>query len=236
MFELDKEVNKMIQLTQVSKQYENGVIALENANLRIEQGEFVYLVGPSGSGKSTLMKLLYRDERPSRGNITVGKYRVHKIKDKDVPYLRRYVGVVYQDFKLLEKLTVYENIAYAMEVIGKNNKEIKKRVDEVLELVGLRHKYDQYPANLSGGEQQRVAIARAITNRPAVLIADEPTGNLDPKTAREIFILLEQINQTGTTVLMGTHNNQLVDEFKHRVVRIENGHIISDTYKGDYNE
>lgn len=226
----------MIQLTQVSKQYENGVIALENANLRIEQGEFVYLVGPSGSGKSTLMKLLYRDERPSRGNITVGKYRVHKIKDKDVPYLRRYVGVVYQDFKLLEKLTVYENIAYAMEVIGKNNKEIKKRVDEVLELVGLRHKYDQYPANLSGGEQQRVAIARAITNRPAVLIADEPTGNLDPKTAREIFILLEQINQTGTTVLMGTHNNQLVDEFKHRVVRIENGHIISDTYKGDYNE
>lgn len=226
----------MIQLSQVSKQYENGVIAVENANLRVEQGEYVYLVGPSGSGKSTLMKLLYRDERPTRGTITVGKYQVHKIKDKDVPYLRRYVGVVYQDFKLLEKLTVYENIAYAMEVIGKHGKEIKKRVDEVLDLVGLRHKYDQYPAMLSGGEQQRVAIARAIANRPAILIADEPTGNLDPKTAREIFVLLEQINQTGTTVLMGTHNNQLVDEFKHRVVRIENGHIISDTYKGDYNE
>ncbi|MBG9982901.1 cell division ATP-binding protein FtsE [Aerococcaceae bacterium DSM 111020] len=224
----------MIVLDRVTKQYPNRIMAVNNTSLRIEQGEFVYIIGPSGSGKSTLMKLLNREERISKGHIQVGKYQLEKIKDKEVPYLRRYVGVVFQDFKLLPNLTVYENVAFALEVTGQSNKEIKSRVNKVLEMVGLSSKTNQYPRSLSGGEQQRVAIARAIVNRPAVLIADEPTGNLDPDTAREIFQILEMINQSGTTVIMGTHNNQLVDEFRHRVIRLEEGRVISDTYKGDY--
>lgn len=224
----------MIVLDRVTKKYPNGIIAVNNTSLRIEQGEFIYLIGPSGSGKSTLMKLINREEKVTKGNIQVGKYRVEKIKDRDVPYLRRYVGMIFQDFKLLPNLTVYENVAFALEVTGQAPKDIKKRVDEILGLVGLKAKAKQYPKALSGGEQQRVAIARAIVNRPAVLIADEPTGNLDPVTAREIFQLLETINRSGTTVIMGTHNNQLVDEFKHRVIRIEKGYIISDEYKGGY--
>ncbi len=224
----------MIVLDRVTKKYPNGIIAVNNTSLRIEQGEYVYIIGPSGSGKSTLMKLLNREERISKGHIQVGKYQIETIKDKEVPYLRRYVGVVFQDFKLLPNLTVYENVAFALEVTGQPNKEIKERVNKVLGMVGLSSKADQYPRSLSGGEQQRVAIARAIVNRPAILIADEPTGNLDPETAREIFQILEMINQSGTTVIMGTHNNQLVDEFKHRVIRLEEGRVISDTYKGDY--
>ncbi|MBG9989407.1 cell division ATP-binding protein FtsE [Aerococcaceae bacterium DSM 111176] len=224
----------MIILDRVTKKYPNGIVAVNNTSLRIEQGEFVYIIGPSGSGKSTLMKLLNREEKLSMGHIQVGKYRVEKIKDKDVPYLRRYVGVVFQDFKLLPNLTVYENVAFALEVTGQANKDIQTRVNQVLSMVDLASKAKQYPKSLSGGEQQRVAIARAIVNRPAILIADEPTGNLDPVTARGIFQLLEKINQSGTTVIMGTHNNQLVDEFKHRVIRIENGVVLSDEYKGDY--
>lgn len=224
----------MIVLDRVTKKYPNGIVAVNNTSLRIEQGEFVYIIGPSGSGKSTLMKLLNREEKLSMGHIQVGKYRVEKIKDKDVPYLRRYVGVVFQDFKLLPNLTVYENVAFALEVTGQANKDIQTRVNQVLNMVDLASKAKQYPKSLSGGEQQRVAIARAIVNRPAILIADEPTGNLDPVTARGIFQLLEKINQSGTTVIMGTHNNQLVDEFKHRVIRIENGVVLSDEYKGDY--
>lgn len=224
----------MILLTNVIKRYKNGVVAVKSTNLRIEQGEFVYIVGPSGSGKSTLMKLMYREEKPTKGHIKVGKFQVDRIKDRDVPYLRRYVGVIFQDFKLLPNLTVYENVAFTLEVTGQANRDVKRRVLEVLNMVGLEAKQNQKPNQLSGGEQQRVAIARAIVNRPAVLIADEPTGNLDPDTAREIFQLLEQINQRGTTVIMGTHNNQLVDEFRHRVVRIDAGKIISDEYKGDY--
>lgn len=224
----------MIVLDRVTKKYPNGIVAVNNTSLRIEQGEFVYFIGPSGSGKSTLMKLLNREEKLSMGHIQVGKYRVEKIKDKDVPYLRRYVGVVFQDFKLLPNLTVYENVAFALEVTGQANKDIQTRVNQVLSMVDLASKAKQYPKSLSGGEQQRVAIARAIVNRPAILIADEPTGNLDPVTARGIFQLLEKINQSGTTVIMGTHNNQLVDEFKHRVIRIENGVVLSDEYKGDY--
>ncbi|MBG9984407.1 cell division ATP-binding protein FtsE [Aerococcaceae bacterium DSM 111022] len=224
----------MIVLDRVTKKYPNGIVAVNNTSLRIEQGEFVYIIGPSGSGKSTLMKLLNREEKLSMGHIQVGKYRVEKIKDKDVPYLRRYVGVVFQDFKLLPNLTVYENVAFALEVTGQANKDIQTRVNQVLSMVDLASKAKQYPKSLSGGEQQRVAIARAIVNRPAILIADEPTGNLDPVTARGIFQLLEKINQSGTTVIMGTHNNQLVDEFKHRVIRIENGVVLSDEYKGDY--
>lgn len=226
----------MIQLTKVSKRYENGVVALDNVDLRIEQGEFAYLVGPSGSGKSTLMKILYREEIPSKGKVVVGKFTVSNIKPKNVSLLRRQVGVIFQDFKLLPKLTAYENVAYAMEVTGKSRKEIKKRVKEVMELVGLRTKEGQYPNELSGGEQQRVSIARAIVNHPRILVADEPTGNLDPENAIEIFRLLERINQNGTTVLMGTHNDQLVNEFKHRVIRLEHGKLVSDEYEGDYNE
>ncbi len=226
----------MIQLTNVSKVYDNGIKAVDNVTLRIEQGEFVYIVGPSGSGKSTFMKLLNREERVTSGKISVGKYSVDQIKDKDIPFLRRYVGVIFQDFKLLQRLTVFENVAYALEVTGKSRKEIKERVSEVLELVGLRHKVDQYPDELSGGEQQRVAIARAIANNPSILIADEPTGNLDPENAREIFKLLERINRKGTSIIMGTHNNQLVNEFKHRLVQIDNGRVIRDEFKGDYDE
>lgn len=226
----------MIQLIDVTKQYANGIKALDKISLRIEQGEFIYLVGPSGSGKSTLMKLLYREEIASRGKVQVGKYVMKKMKDKDVPFLRRYVGVVFQDFKLLPKLTVFENVAYAMEVTGKRGKEIKQRVNEVLDQVGLRHKVHQLPEELSGGEQQRVAIARAIANKPAVLIADEPTGNLDPETALGILKLLETINSMGTTVIMGTHNEQFVNQYRHRVLELNRGKLIRDDYKGEYDD
>lgn len=226
----------MIQLTGVSKRYENGVVALNDIHLRIEQGEFAYLVGPSGSGKSTLMKILYHEEIPTKGKVVVGKYQLNKIKPKQIPLLRRQVGVIFQDFKLLPSLTAYENVAYAMEVTGKSRKEIKKRVKEVMDLVGLRTKANQYPKELSGGEQQRVSIARAIVNHPRILVADEPTGNLDPENAIEIFKLLERIQRSGTTVLMGTHNDHLVNAFKHRVIRLEKGNVVSDQYEGEYNE
>ena len=225
----------MIQLTHVSKRYSNGIVAVKDASLRIEQGEFVYIIGPSGSGKSTLMKLMYRDERLSKGKLTVGPYQVHAIKNRHIPKLRRHIGVIFQDFKLLPKLTVYENVAYALEVTGAKKKVIKERVREVLHLVGLTRKANQFPDELSGGEQQRVAIARALANEPSIIIADEPTGNLDPKTAREIFEVLETINAQGTTVIMGTHNNQLGDQYKHRVIQIEAGRIVSDEVEGDYN-
>lgn len=233
---IQKEVAAVIQLTDVVKQYDNGIRAVDGINVRFEQGEFVYVVGPSGSGKSTFMKLLNRQEKATSGKIQVGKYNVNDIKEKDIPFLRRYVGVVFQDFKLLPRLTVYENVAYALEVTGKSRKEIQTRVIEVLTLVGLRHKVDQLPQELSGGEQQRVAIARAIANYPKILIADEPTGNLDPDNAVEIVKLLERINRSGTLIIMGTHNNQLVNEFKHRVVEISNGRLVRDQYKGAYDE
>lgn len=226
----------MIQLTNVSKRYENGVVALDDITLRIEQGEFVYIIGASGSGKSTLMKILYREEIPSKGKVTVSKFPLNKIKSKQIPFLRRDVGVIFQDFKLLPRLTVYENVAYALEVTGKSRKEIKKRVTEVLSLVGLRPMTGQYPEELSGGEQQRVSIARAIANYPRILVADEPTGNLDPENAMEIFKLLEKINQSGTTILMATHNDSLVNQFRHRIIRLDNGRLIRDEYEGEYNE
>lgn len=226
----------MIHLTNVSKRFDNGTLALDDINLRIEQGEFAYLVGPSGSGKSTLMKILYREVIPTSGKVTVGKYPLNKMKEKQIPFLRREVGVIFQDFKLLPNLTVFENIAYAMEVTGKSRKEINKRVTEVLTQVDLRPKAQQLPSELSGGEQQRVSIARAIVNYPRILIADEPTGNLDPDNAIEIFQLLERIHRSGTTVLLGTHNDLLVNRFKHRVIQLENGRIVRDEYEGDYNE
>ncbi|MCW6682703.1 cell division ATP-binding protein FtsE [Aerococcaceae bacterium NML160702] len=226
----------MIILSNVTKRYDNGIVAVNNVSLRIEQGEFVYLIGPSGSGKSTLMKLLNCEEEADTGRIKVGAFEVTNIKNRQIPKLRRSVGVVFQDFKLLPKLNVYENVAYALEVTGKSGREIKKRVMEVLDLVGLRHKIHQYPNELSGGEQQRIAIARAIANKPTILIADEPTGNLDPETALGIQRVLENINQSGTTVLMGTHNDKLVDQFKHRVLRLDAGRVVADEYKGGYHE
>lgn len=224
----------MIEMTRVSKRYPNGITAINDVTVTIEPGEFVYVVGPSGAGKSTFIKMMYCDERLTSGEIKVGKFDLKKIKQKELPHLRRYVGVVFQDFKLLEKKTVYENIAYAMEVIGKKPSVIRKRVLEVLELVGLKHKIRMFPSELSGGEQQRIAIARAIANMPGVLIADEPTGNLDPDTAREIMKILERISANGTTVVMATHSRSIVNELKHRVLAIENGRIVRDEQEGEY--
>ena len=218
----------------VTKKYNKGIIAINNLSIQIKDGEFVYVVGPSGAGKSTFIKMMYREEKATKGRIRVGKYDLMKIKDRQIPYLRRYVGVVFQDFKLLQHKTVYENVAYAMEVIEKSPREIKRRVEDVLELVNLKHRMSNFPNELSGGEQQRVAIARAIVNTPGILIADEPTGNLDPETSMEIMDILERINEQGTTIVMATHNSQIVNEKKHRVIAIESGQIVRDQEQGEY--
>ena len=224
----------MIEMMNVTKKYNKGITAINNLSIQIKDGEFVYVVGPSGAGKSTFIKMMYREEKATKGRIRVGKYDLMKIKDRQIPFLRRYVGVVFQDFKLLQNKTVYENVAYAMEVIEKSPREIKRRVDEVLELVYLKHRMNNFPNELSGGEQQRVAIARAIVNTPGILIADEPTGNLDPDTSMEIMDILERINEQGTTIVMATHNSQIVNEKKHRVLAIESGQIVRDQEQGEY--
>ena len=224
----------MIEMMNVTKKYNKGITAINNLSIQIKDGEFVYVVGPSGAGKSTFIKMMYREEKATKGRIRVGKYDLMKIKDRQIPYLRRYVGVVFQDFKLLQHKTVYENVAYAMEVIEKSPREIKRRVEDVLELVNLKHRMSNFPNELSGGEQQRVAIARAIVNTPGILIADEPTGNLDPDTSMEIMDILERINEQGTTIVMATHNSQIVNEKKHRVIAIENGQIVRDQEQGEY--
>ncbi|WP_159722041.1 cell division ATP-binding protein FtsE [Enterococcus sp. CSURQ0835] len=225
----------MIEMQNVVKKYSNGTTAVRDLSVTIAAGEFVYVVGPSGSGKSTFVKLMYREEKATAGKkLEVAKHDLLKIKNRDVPYLRRDVGVVFQDFKLLPKKTVYENVAYAMEVIGKKPREIQKRVMEVLDLVGLKHKVRVFPDQLSGGEEQRVSIARAIVNTPKVLIADEPTGNLDPDTSMEIMKLLDRINGQGTTVVMATHNKTIVDSIRHRVLEIDNGLIVRDEAEGEY--
>lgn len=224
----------MIEMMNVTKKYNKGITAINNLSIQIKDGEFVYVVGPSGAGKSTFIKMMYREEKVTKGRIRVGKYDLMKIKDRQIPYLRRYVGVVFQDFKLLQHKTVYENVAYAMEVIEKTPREIKRRVEDVLELVNLKHRMNNFPNELSGGEQQRVAIARAIVNTPGILIADEPTGNLDPETSMEIMDILERINEQGTTIVMATHNSQIVNEKKHRVIAIENGQIVRDQEQGEY--
>ncbi len=224
----------MIEMMNVTKKYNKGITAINNLSIQIKDGEFVYVVGPSGAGKSTFIKMMYREEKATKGRIRVGKYDLMKIKDRQIPLLRRYVGVVFQDFKLLQHKTVYENVAYAMEVIEKSPREIKRRVDEVLELVNLKHRMNNFPNELSGGEQQRVAIARAIVNTPGILIADEPTGNLDPDTSMEIMDILERINEQGTTIVMATHNSQIVNEKKHRVLAIESGQIVRDQEQGEY--
>ncbi|EUJ28286.1 cell division ATP-binding protein [Listeria grayi FSL F6-1183] len=216
------------------KKYPNGITAANGLNVHIKQGEFVYVVGPSGAGKSTFIKMIYREERATKGNIRVDSFDLINMKNREVPYLRRHVGVVFQDYKLLQSKTVYENIAYAMEVVEAEPAVIKERVMEVLDLVNLKHKVRMLPDELSGGEQQRISIARSIANMPKVLIADEPTGNLDPDTSWEIMNILEEISNRGTTIVMATHNKEIVNTLKHRVIAIENGRIVRDEEQGEY--
>jgi len=224
----------MIQLTNVSKTYPNGARALIDVNLKIDKGEFVFLVGPSGAGKSTLIKLFYRDEIPTRGQVQINGKNLVRMKEREVPYLRRSIGVVFQDFKLLPNKTVFENVAFALEVIGVSKSEVKVRTCATIELVGLAGKENSFPNELSGGEQQRVCVARAVINNPALLVADEPTGNLDPDTAWEIMDLLFSINKRGTTVVMGTHARAIVDKMQKRVIAIENGRVARDEENGGY--
>ena len=225
----------MIRLSDVVKEYESGTTALKGISLRIEDGEFVFLVGPSGSGKSTIIKLLTGEIVPTSGQIAVNGFSLTNIAERQIPLLRSSVGVIFQDFRLIEKKTVYENLGFAMRAVGSSPREIKKRIPYVLELVGLEEKTDRYPNELSGGEQQRVAIARALINNPSTIIADEPTGNLDPARSLEIMRLLERINQLGTTMVVVTHEKDLVNQFKKRVVTLEQGAITSDGDGVGYN-
>lgn len=224
----------MIFMKDVYKKYPNGVVAVNGISIDIKQGEFVYVVGPSGAGKSTFIKLIYNEEKPTSGEIIVNETDLTKIKRREVPFLRRQIGVVFQDFKLLPKLTVYENIAFALEVIEEQPSKIRKRVLDVLDLVGLKHKARMFPSELSGGEQQRVSIARSIVNMPKVVIADEPTGNLDPETSWEIMSIFEEINNRGTTVVMATHNREIVNTIRRRVITIDGGMVVRDVHGGDY--
>ena len=224
----------MIELTDVEKVYSTGNRALDGVSLRIDDGEFVFLVGPSGSGKSTIIKLLTAELEPTAGQILVNGFQVDSIRHRAIPYLRRTLGVIFQDFRLIQDKTVYSNVAFAMRVIGAPEKEIRKRVPYVLELVGLENKGRRLPAELSGGEQQRVAIARALVNNPSVIIADEPTGNLYPAKSLEVMMLLERINALGTTVMVVTHAMELVNRFSKRVIAINEGKVISDGMDGYY--
>jgi cell division ATP-binding protein FtsE len=228
---------EMITFKNVFKTYPNGVGAIYDLNLSINKGEFVFIIGGSGSGKSTLIKMLYREERPTRGEIMLGGVNVGKLRNSKVYKLRRKIGVVFQDYKLLPKLTVYENVAFALEVTGEETEKIRKRVVDVLEKVGLKHKLNEYPDKLSGGEQQRVAIARAIANKPKILICDEPTGNLDPKISMEIMDVLKTINKDlGTTILMVTHDIAIVKKMKKRVVKLKDGRVEKDYKEGTFKD
>ncbi|MGB9803731.1 cell division ATP-binding protein FtsE [Desulfofundulus sp.] len=224
----------MIRFYGVTKIYPNGVKALDNVNLHVKKGEFLFIVGPSGAGKSTLTKLIFREELPTRGQVLFNGKNVARLRSREVPYLRRKIGMVFQDFRLLPRKTVFENVAFALEVTGASSREIKKRVPEVLKLVGLEGKSGVLPAQLSGGEQQRVGIARAIVNNPVLLIADEPTGNLDPETSWELMELFQKINSSGTTILMVTHARDIVDALRKRVVALESGRIVRDEEGGGY--
>lgn len=224
----------MIKMKNVYKKYTNGVVASNGITIDIARGEFVYVVGPSGAGKSTFIKMMYREEKPTSGEILFDGNDISKIKQKDVSTLRRRIGVVFQDFKLLPKLTVYENIAFALEVIEEKPENIRQKVMDVLTLVGLQSKARMFPNELSGGEQQRVSIARSIVNQPEVVIADEPTGNLDPETSWDIMDVFEKINARGTTIIMATHNKEVVNTIRHRVIAIEGGIVIRDEVGGDY--
>ena len=224
----------MIRLIDVQKEYDNGTKAVKGVNLRIDDGEFVFLVGPSGSGKSTIIKLITGEVQSTEGRVMVNGYNLNNIRRWQVPYMRRTLGVIFQDFRLIDKKTVRENLEFAMRVIGASSREMRKRIPYVLDLVGLKEKADHYPTQMSGGEQQRVAIARALINNPQMIIADEPTGNLDPQRSLEIMMLLERINEMGTTMLVVTHEKELVNRFSKRVVAIENGRLISDETGGYY--
>lgn len=225
----------MITLEHVYIEYNRARIALRDINIHVDKGEFVFIVGPSGAGKSTLIKMLTREVVPYKGSIVVNGVEVTKLKRSQVPLYRRKLGIVFQDFRLLQEKTVFDNIAFVLRVTGaRSNKEIREKVNRVLDLVNLRNKAGEYPTQLSGGEQQRVAIARALVNHPSLLIADEPTGNLDPATSEEIMDLFNNINYMGTTIIMVTHNKELVNAMHKRVVSIEDGHIVSDVKKGGY--
>lgn len=221
-------------MSNVKKQYKNGVMALYDLNLDIDKGEFVFIIGKTGCGKSTLIKMLYREEKPTSGNITIGGLDVSNLRNSKVYKLRRKIGVVFQDYKLLQKQNVYENIAFALEIFGLPESEIYEKVTKVLDLVGLKNKAKQYPDELSGGEQQRVAIARAIINGPKLLICDEPTGNLDDGMSMEIMNVLNEINKLGTTIIMVTHNTKIVAEFKKRVILLDAGRVVKDYKEGTY--
>ena len=224
----------MIEFNNVTKSYSVGTKALRGVSMQIEDGEFVFLVGPSGSGKSTIIKLITGELRPTSGSVHVNGYSLERIRKREIPFLRRTVGVVFQDFRLIENMTVYDNVAFAMRVIGAGTAEIRSRVPYVLNLVGLEHKSRRHPGELSGGEQQRLAIARALVNNPSTIIADEPTGNLDPARSLEIMTLLQEINNLGTTMLIVTHEKNLVEEFTNRVITIDDGLISSDRMDGQY--
>lgn len=224
----------IISMKDVSKIYENGTVALNHVNIDIERGEFVFIVGASGAGKSTFIRMLLREVLPSEGLLQVNGRDVKKMSEKEVPYLRRGLGVIFQDYRLLPEKTVYENVAFAMQVIEAPRRIMQKSVNSVLEVVGLKEKYRCFPSQLSGGEQQRVAIARAIVNNPAIVIADEPTGNLDPETSWGIMDIFRRINQAGTTIVMATHDKTIVDTLQKRVIAIEDGQIVRDEAKGGY--
>lgn len=218
----------MISLTGVTKKYENGTLALDNVSINIPEGEFVFIVGSSGAGKSTMMRLCLMEEKASEGKVLVNGYDLTSLKPKEVPYFRRTLGVVFQDFRLIPTMSVYDNVAFALRVTNIHPKDIKRRVPYILNLMGLQGKAKNFPDELSGGEQQRVALARALVNNPKVIIADEPTGNIDPELSFEIVELLTEINKYGTTVVMVTHNHELVAQFRHRIVQIEKGRIVAD--------
>ena len=224
----------MIHMKNVSKIYDNGAVALDRASVDIESGEFVFIVGASGAGKSTFIKMLFREELPSSGELVVNGHDIRRMKRKEVPYLRRELGVIFQDYRLLPDKTVFENVAFAMQVIEAPRRLMPRSVNAVLDIVGLRDKYKCFPRQLSGGEQQRVAIARAIVNDPAIVIADEPTGNLDPETSWDIMDIFTRINRAGTTIVMATHDKAIVDTMRRRVIAIEDGRIVRDEARGGY--
>ena len=229
----EREVVNVIEFDNVSKTYDNGTEALKNVSLRIEDGEFVFIVGASGAGKSTFLKIMMREQVPNKGTVIINGFNLNKLKKKQIPMFRRTLGIVFQDFRLIPTMTVYDNVAFAMRVIGAKEKEIRKRVPYILSLVGLSSKARQKPNQLSGGEQQRVALARALVNNAGLIIADEPTGNIDPEMSYEIVDLLNHINASGTTIVMVTHEHNLVRHFHHRVITIDQGYVVSDTSDTD---
>lgn len=224
----------MISLSGVTKQYTRDSVGLDNIDLHIEPGEFVSVVGQSGSGKTTLVKLLIAEERPTSGHVEIGGWDISRIRNRDVPYLRRQIGVIFQDFRLLPRKTVYENVAFALQVAGESWLRIRNVVPQVLSIVGLEHKHNRYPHQLSGGEQQRVAIARSLVHRPKILVGDEPTGNLDTLNSQEVIDILQKINEFGTTVLLVTHDREIVNQLHKRVVTIQDGKIVADHAHGKY--